>query len=146
MDPESFAEMFLAGRAKTTFPTYDLAFRKLWCHRLEIRKCIFRWSPMDLAGYLVLLNDCDATVNMFKQASAVVTLFKEALELESIAGSRLVQTVKKEVMKAARERNGLDVRTGGVYWTLIILMCLDSNGSVTLFTLVCVDMLLKIIW
>ena len=45
---------------------------------------------MDLAGNLVLLNDCDATVNMVKQASAVVTLFKEALELESIAGSRLV--------------------------------------------------------
>ena len=62
---------------------------------------------MDMAGYLVLLNDCNATVNMVKQASAVVTLFKEALELESIAGSRLVQTVKKGVMKAARERESV---------------------------------------
>ena len=44
---------------------------------------------------------------MFKQASAVVTLFKEALELESIAGLRLVQTVKKGVMKAAREREAV---------------------------------------
>ena len=96
VDLESFAKMFLAGRAKTTFPTYDLAFRKLWHHRIEIKKCIFHWSPMDMAGYLVLLNDCDATVNMVKQASAVVTLFKEALELESIAGSRLVQTVRLE--------------------------------------------------
>ena len=60
---------------------------------------------MDMAGYLVLLNDCNATVNMVKQASAVVTLFKEALELESLAGSRLVQTVKRGVMKAARERD-----------------------------------------
>ena len=42
VDPESFAEMFLAGRAKTTFPTYDLAFRKLWCHGIEIKMCIFR--------------------------------------------------------------------------------------------------------
>ena len=107
MDPESFAEMFLAGRAKTTFPTYDLAFRKLWYHGIEIEKCIFRWTPMDMAGYLVLLNDCNATVNMVKQASAVVTLFKEALELESIAGLRLVQTVKKGVMKAARERESV---------------------------------------
>ena len=41
VDPESFAEMFLAGRAKTTFPTYNLAFRKLWCHGIEIKKCIF---------------------------------------------------------------------------------------------------------
>ena len=107
MDRESFAEMFLAGRAKTTFPTYDLAFRKLWYHGIEIEKCIFRWTPMDMAGYLVLLNDCNATVNMVKQASAVVTLFKEALELESIAGSRLVQTVKKGVMKVARERESV---------------------------------------
>ena len=30
MDPVRFAETFLAGRAKSTFPTYDLAFRKLW--------------------------------------------------------------------------------------------------------------------
>ena len=107
VDPESFVEMFLAGRARTTFPTYDLAFCKLWCHGIEIKKCIFRWSPMDFAGYLVLLNDCSATVNMVKQASAVVTLFKEALELESIAGSRLVQTVKKGVMKEAREREAV---------------------------------------
>ena len=41
VDLESFAEMSLAGRAKTTFPTYDLAFRKLWYHGIEIRKCIF---------------------------------------------------------------------------------------------------------
>ena len=54
-----------------------------------------------MAGYLVLLNDCDATVNMVKQVSAVVTLFKEAVELESLAGSKLVQKVKKGVMKAA---------------------------------------------
>ena len=76
VDRESFAKMFLAGRAKTTFPTYNLAFRKLWHHGIEIDKCIFCWSPMDMAGYLVLLNDCEATVNMVKQASAVVTLFK----------------------------------------------------------------------
>ena len=70
VDPESFAEMFLAGRAKTTFPTYDLAFRKLWFPGMEIRKSIFRWTPMDMAGYLVLLNECNATLNMVKQASA----------------------------------------------------------------------------
>ena len=101
VDPESFTEIFLAGRAKTTFPTYDLAFRKIWFHGIEIRKCVFRWTPIDMAGYLVLLNDCDATVNMVKQVSAVVTLFKEAVELESLAGSKLVQKVKKGVMKAA---------------------------------------------
>ena len=60
---------------------------------------------MDMAGYLVLLNDCNAMVNMVKQALAVVTLFKEALELESLAGSRLVQTVKRGVMKEARGRD-----------------------------------------
>ena len=46
MDPVSFAEMFLAGRAKSTFPTYGLAFRKLWFHGLEIRKNVFRWMPI----------------------------------------------------------------------------------------------------
>ena len=60
---------------------------------------------MDLAGYLVLLGKCNATVNMVKQASAVVTLLKEAVELESLASLRLVQTVKKGVMKSAHERD-----------------------------------------
>ena len=60
---------------------------------------------MEMAGYLVLLNECNATVNMVKQASAVVTLLKEAVELESLASSKLVQTVKRGVMKVARERD-----------------------------------------
>ena len=105
VDPVRFAEMYLAGRAKSTFPTYDLVFRKLWFHGLEIGKSVFWWTPMDLAGYLVLLDECNATVNMVKQASAVVTLLKEAVELESLASSRIVQTVKKGVMKSARERD-----------------------------------------
>ena len=103
VDLVRFAETFLAGRAKSTFPTYDLVFRKLWFHGLEIRKSIFWWTPMDLAGYLVLLDKCNATVNMVKQASAVVTLLKEVVELESLASSRIVQTVKKGVMKSAGE-------------------------------------------
>ena len=105
VDPKRFAEMFLAGRAKSMFHTYDLAFRKLWFHGLEIGKSVFWWTPMDLAGYLVLLDECNNTVNMVKQASAVVTLLKEAVELESLASSRIVQTVKKGVMKSARERD-----------------------------------------
>ena len=104
VSPEKFAEVYLAGRASSTFPTYDMAFRKIMIHGLEIGKSVFYWTPMDLAGYLVLLDECDATINMVKQASAVVTLMKELVELESLAGSRIVQTVKKGVMKAARER------------------------------------------
>merc|ERR1711989_51800 len=61
-------------------------------------------TPVDLAGYLVLLDEGNASVNMLKQASAVVTLMKELVELESLASSRIVQTVKKGVMKAAHER------------------------------------------
>ena len=39
VDPEKFAEIYLAGRAKSTFPTYDMAFRRIWFHGLEIGKC-----------------------------------------------------------------------------------------------------------
>ena len=42
---------------------------------------------------------------MLKQASAVVTLLKELVELKSLASSRIVQTVKKGVMKSARQRD-----------------------------------------
>merc|ERR1711895_188293 len=59
---------------------------------------------MDFAGYLLLLNGCNATINMVKQASAVVTMMKEVVELESIASSSIVKTVKRGVLKAARER------------------------------------------
>ena len=104
VDPVRFTDMYLAGRAKSTFPTYDQAFRKLWVHGQEIGKMVFWWTPMDLAGHLVLLDECQATVNMVKQASAVVTLLKETVELESVASSRIVQTVKKGVMNSARER------------------------------------------
>ena len=41
VDSEKFAKMYLAGRAKSTFPMYDMAFRKAWFHGLEIGKSIF---------------------------------------------------------------------------------------------------------
>ena len=34
MDPEKFVDLFLAGRSKKTFPTYEMAFRKIWVHGL----------------------------------------------------------------------------------------------------------------
>ena len=41
MDPEKFVDLFLAGRSKKTFPTYDMAFRKIWVHGAEIGKLPF---------------------------------------------------------------------------------------------------------
>ena len=90
IDPVRFTDMYLAGRSRKTFPTYDQAFRKLWCHGQEIGKLIFWWTDMEFAGHLVLLDECNAMVNMFKQASAVVTLLKETVEMKSLAGSRIV--------------------------------------------------------
>ena len=114
ISPVRFTNMYLAGRSKKTFPTYNQAFRKLWCHGREIGKLVFWWTDMEFAGHLVLLNECNATENMFKQASVVVSLLKEAVELESLAGSKVVQNLKRGVMKEARERavaNGKCVRS-----------------------------------
>ena len=41
MEPEKFADMYMAGRSKKTFPTYDMAFRKMWVHGVEIGKLPF---------------------------------------------------------------------------------------------------------
>ena len=60
MDPGKFVDIYLVGRAKKTFPTYDMAFRKLWVHGLEVGKLPFWWSDMEVAGHLVLLNDNEA--------------------------------------------------------------------------------------
>ena len=76
MDPEKFVDLYLAGRSRRTFPTYDMAFRKIWVHGIEIGKLPFWWSDMDFAGHLVLLNVNEVSVNMFKQESAVMTLLK----------------------------------------------------------------------
>ena len=107
VDPDKFAELYLAGRAKSSFPSYDHAFRKAWIHGRMIGKTIFNWSPMDLAGHFVVLSECQATSSMFKQVSAVVTMFKEMLEIDSIASSKIVQLVKRGCLKKAREREML---------------------------------------
>ena len=59
---------------------------------------------MDFAGHLVLLNEIEASVNMFKQASAVLTLLKELVGLETVIGSSIVKTVKRGCIKSARDR------------------------------------------
>ena len=59
---------------------------------------------MDFAGHLVLLNENEASVNMFKQASAVMTLLKELVGLETVVGSSIVKTVKRGCIKAAGDR------------------------------------------
>ena len=59
---------------------------------------------MDFTGHLVLLNENEASVNMIKQASAVMTLLKELVGLETVVGSSIVKTVKRGCMKAAGDR------------------------------------------
>ena len=104
MDPEKFVDLFLAGRSKRTFPTYNMAFRKIWVHSAEIGKLPFWWSDMDFAGHLALLNENEASVNMFKQASAVMTLLKELVGLDTVVSSSIVKTVKRGCVKAAGDR------------------------------------------
>ena len=91
MSPGKFVDMFLAGRSKKTFLTYEMAFRKLWVHAREIGKLCFYWSDMDFAGHLILLNDNKATENIIKQASAVMSLLKEVVQMDTLSKSSVVQ-------------------------------------------------------
>ena len=72
---------------------------------MEISKSVFNWNKMDVAGYLVLLDENEARVNMLKQALVVVTLLKEVVGLETPVTSRLVAQMKKGCMKRARKRD-----------------------------------------
>ena len=73
MDTEKFVDHYLEERSRNTFPTYEMAFRKLCVHGNEIGKLVFWWNDLEFAGHLVLLNENEASVNMFKQAYAVMT-------------------------------------------------------------------------
>ena len=66
MDPVVLAEMYLEGRSKKTFPTYNSAFRKLWVHSVEIGKSVFNWSNVDVVGNLIMLDSNEASMNMIK--------------------------------------------------------------------------------
>ena len=81
-----------------------MAFRKIWVHGAEIGKLPFWWSDMDFAGHLVQLNENEASVNMFKQVSAVMTLLKELVGLETVVGSSIVKTVKRGCIKTGLPR------------------------------------------
>ena len=59
---------------------------------------------MEVAGHLVLLNENEASIDMFKQASAVMTMMKELVSLETVTNSRIVQNVKRGCLKEAKER------------------------------------------
>ena len=59
---------------------------------------------MEFAGHLILLNENEVSMNMIKQASAVMTLLKELVGLETVVGSSIVKNVKKGCMKAAGDR------------------------------------------
>merc|ERR1712115_30476 len=98
MEPEKFVDMYLAGSSKKTFPTYDMDFWKIWVHGLEIGKLPFWWTDMDFAGYLVILNENEASMNMIKQASA---LLKELVGLDTVVGSSIVKNVEKGCIKVA---------------------------------------------
>ena len=52
----------------------------------------------------MLLNETEASANMIKQASAVMTLLKELVGLETVVGSSMAKNVKRGRMKAAVER------------------------------------------
>ena len=56
---------------------------------------------MVFAGHLVQLDLNGASVNMLKQASTVLTLLKEAADMETPVRSSIVSLVKKGCMKRA---------------------------------------------
>ena len=99
------ADVFMERRLKKTLPIYNLAFSKLWVHSVEIGKFMFNWSKMDVAGHLVLLDSNRASVNMLKQASAVIKWLKQVTGLETNARSEFVIQVKRGCMKRVRDRN-----------------------------------------
>ena len=55
-DPETLVEMYLEGRSRKTFPTYNCAFYKLWVHSVEIKKSVFNWNEMDVAAHFLMLD------------------------------------------------------------------------------------------
>ena len=59
---------------------------------------------MEFAGLLILLKENETSVNMIKQASAVMTLLKELVGLETVVGSSIVKNVKRGCIKAAGDR------------------------------------------
>ena len=87
---EKFVDPYLAGRSRNTFLTYEMAFRKLWVHGNEIGKLVFWWSDLEFVGHLVLFNENGASVNMFKQASAVMIMMKKLVGFETGTNSGIV--------------------------------------------------------
>ena len=61
---------------------------------------------MDVAGHLIMLDGNEVSVNMIKQASAVITLLKEVAGLDTNVRSGFVIQVKKGCMKRAKDREG----------------------------------------
>ena len=110
MSAEMFADSYLVGRAKRTFPTYKSAWRKMWTHGREIRKCVWSWNDMEMAGHLILLNDNFCTENMVKQSCAVMSCLKEVFGMELLTGSAVLHNVKKGILKEARKRDSLKGR------------------------------------
>ena len=88
-DPETLAEMYLEGRSRNTFPAYNCAFHKFWANLVEIGKSVFNWNEMDVAGHLIMLDGNEVSVNMIKQASAVIMLLKEVAGLDTNVRSGL---------------------------------------------------------
>ena len=105
-DPVTLAEMYLEGRSRKTFPTYNCAFCKLWVHSVEIKKSVFNWNEMDVAAHFVMLDRNEVSVNMIKQASAVISLLKEVAGLDTNVRLGFVLQVNKVCMKRAKDGEG----------------------------------------
>ena len=71
-----------------------------------IRKYVFNWNEMDVAGHLIMLDSNEASVNMIKQASAVILLLKEVAGLDTNVRLGFVVQVKKGCIKRAKDREG----------------------------------------
>ena len=53
IDPVALADIYLEGRSRRTFLTYDLAFCKLWVNSVEIGKFVFIWNEIDIKFYKI---------------------------------------------------------------------------------------------
>ena len=71
---DDLAAFYVGARAKGTYSTYSVAFKRVWEHGRSIGRSIFRWGEGEVMGMMFELGKEGAAENKLKQVLAVVAL------------------------------------------------------------------------
>ena len=106
------ADFYLRGREASTIAAYNTEYKKLAEYCREFGKVLCGFGERDVVAYIIYRSKQGVSESQLKQVLLVISLICDVCGFESLSGSPVVVSVKKAIVKEAKQGKRKTERIG----------------------------------